>query len=203
MKAPVVLGLGTALPERCYTQEEIYYLLSPYFNENPRSRAIFENIGVGSRYLAVDGTFYQEDRTTQARNERYMEEAMALGEQAILKCLEKSSTSLDAVTDFIIVSCTGIDTPGLDLRLAGKLGFPPWLYRTNVLGMGCYGVFPGLLRAREAAMSHFDRKALVLAVEICSLHFQAGDGSMENIISSALFSDGAAAALIGSGKERH
>jgi predicted naringenin-chalcone synthase len=37
---------------------------------------------------------------------------------------------------------------------------------------------------------------MVLAVELCSLHLQTDD-SLENMVVSALFADGAAAALIG------
>jgi predicted naringenin-chalcone synthase len=102
------------------------------------------------------------------------------------------------VDDLIVVSCTGLDIPGLDLRLAGRLGMRPDLRRTCVLGMGCYAAFPGLLRAREAAGTRPGRTALVLAIELCSLHFQPGNPSTENVVISALFGDGAAAVLVGS-----
>jgi predicted naringenin-chalcone synthase len=72
----------------------------------------------------------------------------------------------------------------------------PDLRRACILGMGCYGAFPGLLRAREAVASQPERLALVLALELCSLHLQF-ENTTENFISSALFADGAAAALIG------
>jgi len=72
----------------------------------------------------------------------------------------------------------------------------PDLNRTCVLGMGCYGAFPALLRARQAVAAQAGRTALVLAIELCSLHFQLDD-STENVVSSALFADGAAAALVG------
>ena len=196
MTYPVLLGLGTALPDRCYPQEEILALLAPHLNHNPRARAIFSNAGIASRYLAVDGSYYEVERTTQARNERYMEEAQRIGEQAIERAFAAAGVDRANVDDLIVVSCTGIDTPGLDLKLAGSQGLSPWLHRANVLGMGCYGAFPGLLRAGEAAAA--GRTALLLCVEICSLHFQPGDDSLENIVSSALFADGAAAVVLGS-----
>jgi predicted naringenin-chalcone synthase len=71
----------------------------------------------------------------------------------------------------------------------------PALRRTSILGMGCYAAFPGLLRASEAVIARPGSTALVLAVELCSLHFQM-DESLENIVSTALFADGAAAALV-------
>ncbi len=55
-------------------------------------------------------------------------------------------------------------------------------------------------RAREAVAFHPGRTALVLALELCSLHLQTDD-SLENMVVSALFADGAAAALIGARAE--
>lgn len=196
MQNASIQSLATVVPERCYPQEEILSILRPFLSGNPRTETIFAHAGVGSRYLVVDGTYYRQERKTQERNERYMEAAITLGEQAIAKCLAGAGLEAKEIDDLIVVSCTGVDTPGLDLHLAGRLGMSPWLQRTCVLGMGCYGAFPGLLRAREAAQARSGRSALVLAVEICSLHFQPGDMSLENVVSSALFADGAAAALV-------
>jgi alpha-pyrone synthase len=84
----------------------------------------------------------------------------------------------------------------LDLRLAGRLGMRADLRRTCVLGMGCYAAFPALQRAREAVAGRPERKALVLCLELCSLHLQFDD-SLENMVVSALFADGAAAVVVG------
>lgn len=203
MIQPAILGLSTAVRGACYAQEDLFTILRPHLGDNPKAKLIFENSGVGFRYLAVDGAYYHQERKTQERNERYIQEAMAVGSNAIAACLEQSGRSAGDIGDFTVVSCTGIDTPGLDLRLAGELGLPPDLRRTCVLGMGCYGAFPGLLRAREAVVARPDRLALLLTVEICSLHFQPGDHSPENIVSSALFADGAAAVLVGAADSPH
>ncbi len=196
MGSPAILGLATAVPPKCYRQEDVLEIFRQFLSSNPHTDTIFAHAGIGSRYLAVDGAYYEQERTTQQRNERYMEEAIPLGALAIQRCLAKAGMQAQDIDDFIVVSCTGIDIPGLDLRLAGELGMPPWLHRTCVLGMGCYGAFPGLLRAGEAALARPGSTALMLAVELCSLHFQPGDTSVENVVSSALFADGAAAALI-------
>jgi alkylresorcinol/alkylpyrone synthase len=169
--------------------------LRPYLNRNTRADAIFSNAGINTRYLAVGGEYYRQERTTQERNEHYMEEALPLGAQAITTCLDSAGLTVGDVDDLIVVSCTGIDTPGLDLRLAGRLGMSSNLRRSCILGMGCYGAFPGILRASQSAVAAEGNTALVIAVEVCSLHFQPGDDSLENIVSSALFADGAAAAL--------
>ena len=175
--------------------EQYLQLQADRANGDRRIRAIYERVGISYRHTVVDGSYYTQERRTQARNERYLAEALPLGEAAIQRCLEAAGYAPDAVDDFFVVSCTGIAAPGLDLRLAGRMGMRPDLRRTCVLGMGCYAAFPGLLRAREAAAAQPGRLALMLAIELCSLHLQMGD-SMENVIASALFADGAAAALV-------
>jgi alkylresorcinol/alkylpyrone synthase len=196
---PAIRGLGTAVPSYRFSQAEILErFFAPVFGNDPRVQSIFRNTGVGFRHTVVDEAYYARPRGTRERNERYMQEAIPLGEEAIRRCLEDAQVSVEDVDDFIVVSCTGLDTPGLDLRLAGRLGMRPDLQRACVLGMGCYAAFPGLLRARQAVQGYEDRLALVLTLELCSLHFQPEDTSTEGVVSSALFSDGAAAVLVGS-----
>ena len=160
-----------------------------------RTRAIFKHMGVDYRHAVIDAAYYTVERTTEERNACYLSEAVPLAEDAIRRCLDTAGCMPNDIDDLIVVSCTGIDTPGLDLRLAGRLGMRPALRRTSILGMGCYAAFPGLLRATEAVIARPGSTALVLAVELCSLHFQM-DESLENIVSTALFADGAAAALV-------
>jgi predicted naringenin-chalcone synthase len=148
--------------------------------------------------MVVDREFYRQEQRTGARNDRYLSHAVPLGEATIQRCLEAAGSHPSEVTDLFVVSCTGLDIPGLDLHLAGRLGMRPDLRRTCVLGMGCYAAFPALQRAREAVARQPGRAALVLAVELCSLHMQMDD-SLENMVVSALFADGAAAALVRDG----
>ncbi len=194
---PAILGLGTALPAKRYAQKELYeQFLEPHFGRNRLARAIFSHAGIDYRHAVVEAEFYAGNPTTQMRNDRYLEQALPLGERAIRNCLADAQIDAEDVDDLFIVSCTGLDIPGLDLRLAGTLGMRPDLRRTCVLGMGCYGAFPGLERAREAVLAHPDHTALVLTLELCSLHLQFED-TLENIVAAALFADGASAAMVG------
>ncbi len=195
--SPEVIGIGTAVPPRRYSQIEIFErFLAPHFGRNRRGRGIFAHAGVDFRHAAIDGSFYHRERTTAERNDQYLVHALPLGHDAIQRALEQANLTPTDITDFLVVSCTGLDIPGLDLRLAGSVGMRPDLRRTCVLGMGCYGAFPALLRAHDAVTAQQDRIALVLALEICSLHLQFDD-TLENIVAAALFADGAAAAIIG------
>lgn len=197
---PRILALATGVPTARYTQAQIcdaYLALQTVSDRRARAmRVIFERAGVGFRHLVAQDGYFNSARTTQERNEIYMKEAVLLGERTILQSLKTAGYTPDDVDDFIVISCTGFSIPGLDLHLAGRLKMRPDLRRTCVLGMGCYGAFPGLNRAAETIRAHPDRLTLVLAVELCSLHLQA-DNAAESVVSSALFADGATAALLG------
>lgn len=200
MNGQAILALATGTPEARYSQNDIAeYFIALQSNQTRRARAmraIFDRAGVGFRHMMVGEDFYRQKRSTQERNDLYMPEAMALGERTIQKGLAESGFSPQDIDDFIVVSCTGMTVPGLDLTLAGKMGMRHDLQRTCILGMGCYAAFPGLLRARQSVAARPGKLALVLALELCSLHMQIGD-SAENVVSSALFSDGAAMVLVG------
>ena len=195
MTCPAIVSLATGVPGDGYAQAEIFDYLQPLFERGRHARFIFNRAGVDRRFMAADREFYKRPQSTEARNTAYMTRAMPLGEETITRCLAGAGLSPRDVDDFFVVSCTGLDIPGLDLRLAGRLGMRADLRRTCVLGMGCYGAFPALQRARESVMGQPGRTALVLALELCSLHLQ-DDDSLENMVVSALFADGAAAALI-------
>ncbi len=198
---PTILALSTGVPPACYGQAEVFDYLQGLFVHTRHARAIFRVSGVDTRHMAADREFYQQAQGTQARNERYLAEALPLGEATIRRCLDAAGYAPDMIDDFFVASCTGLDIPGLDLRLAGRLGMRSDLRRTCVLGMGCYAAFPALQRARQAVAERPGRTALVLALELCSLHLQIDD-SLENMVVSALFADGAAAVLVGDAARR-
>jgi predicted naringenin-chalcone synthase len=203
-RTPTFLGIATGLPVLQYSQERLAdYLGLSSTGASRQLRKIFDHSGVAYRYSAVDEAYYSQERTTQDRNARYMAEALPLGEATIRRCLENAGCCAEDIDDFFVVSCTGYEIPGLDLHLAARLGMRADLHRTCILGMGCYGAFPALLRARETAAVRVGRTALVLALELCSLHMQSGR-SIENVVTMALFGDGAAAVLVGSRQDnRH
>lgn len=203
MNTPAILALETGVPPLRYPQEAIaeeYIALQGQASRRARAiRAIFDRAGVGFRHMVIDDQYFRTPRSTQTRNDRYMEEALPLGEATIQRGLDAAGYRADEIDEFIVVSCTGISIPGLDLHLAARLGMRHDLQRTCVIGMGCYGAFPGLQRARHAVLATPGRLALVLSVELCSLHLQFGETS-EDVVSSALFSDGAGMVLVGTPK---
>ncbi len=197
MTWPKILGLGLGVPAHSYTQTEIYErFLQPHLGHNRRARILFQRAGIQHRYTATEGDYHTIFRGTQERNLTFMEQGLPLGTATVERALIAANVAADEIHQFSVISCTGYDLPFLDLQIAGQLEMRRDLQRTCILGMGCYGAFPGLARARDVVMANHQRNALMLSVELCSLHFQPTDDT-ENVIVSALFGDGAAAAVIG------
>ncbi len=199
MSTPRIIGIETGVPTKRYTQREILDYFLGFQDDKRRERAIrmiFERAGVRYRHMVLERDYFQEPRSTQERNDVYMAEAVPLAGQVIDAGLTHSGFKPCDVDDLNVVSCTGFSIPGLDLQLAGLLKMRPDLQRSCILGMGCYGSFPGMRRASQAVKANPGSLALMLSIELCSLHMQF-DQSAENVVSTALFSDGAAMALIG------
>ena len=133
--------------------------------------------------------------------ERYVQEALPLGKQAVAGALDAAGLAPGDVGLFAVATCTGYATPGLDIRLAADLGMPPGLERLFVGHMGCYAAIPGL-----AAVSDFvaarARPAVLLCCELTSLHVQPAQADLEQVVAHALFSDAAAAVVLEPGAAR-
>jgi predicted naringenin-chalcone synthase len=198
---PTMRGIYTAVPQFRYSQEEtfqhyMHILEQQGCQHSERAiRTIFQRAGIEIRHSVIEPSYFGSRRSTQERNERYLTEAVQLG-HTILRCgLEQFGLQAQDIDTLIVVSCTGYSIPGLDLLLAAQLGMRPNIQRVCILGMGCYGAFPGIRQAMTAVQTHENHRAIVLALELCTLHIQFDDNS-ESVVSSALFADGGACVLI-------
>jgi len=96
----------------------------------------------------------------------------------------------------VAVSSTGVATPSLDAIVTNRLGMRPDVRRLPIFGLGCAGGVLGLARAADFVRIDPGAKVLLLVVELCGLAFRKDDRTKSGFISTALFGDGAAAALI-------
>ncbi len=101
----------------------------------------------------------------------------------------------DEITHVIVTSCTGFYAPGLDLQIVEHYKLAPGTERTIVGFMGCYAAFNGLKLARHIVRSENNAKALLLNLELCTLHLQETDG-IEQLLSYLIFADGCAASIV-------
>lgn len=196
-----ITAIGTALPPHRFDQRRLYAeALTGYFGANPRAEAIFANPAITARHSVLEDPvgFFAGRPGAGERNAVYAAEAPALARQAAERCLERAGVEAREIDTLVTITCTGYMTPGVDIQLARDLGMRQDVRRYALGGMGCYAAFPGLACARQAIRAGDARRALVVAVELCSLHFQ-DEADTDNVVSTALFADGASAALLEAG----
>jgi len=197
-----LLALERYLAPYRYDQEVVTEWVRAWLEESGRATEasrllrIYASSGVRRRasVVPIEQVFQPGDFETQ--NDRYAALAREAALDVARRCLATASLAPEAVDFVVSVSCTGFMIPAVDAYVADALGMGPRLARLPITESGCAGGVVGLARARDYLLAHPDHAALVLAVELSSLTFQRWDRSKANVVSTAIFGDGAAAALL-------
>jgi alkylresorcinol/alkylpyrone synthase len=157
---------------------------------------------VEGRHLALPLHRYPQLVDFSERNREYIRCAVDLGERALGAALREAELPAAELGHLFFVSVTGMATPSIDARLVNRMRLNPGLKRTPIFGLGCVAGAAGLARAADWARAYPDSSVALLAVELCSLTWQAHDLSVPNLIACSLFGDGAAALVIAGGRAR-
>lgn len=205
-----IVAIGTAVPEHQHKQEDILDFMQRVYalNEGDRRklRFLYRQGGIATRYSVIpdysrnadDWKFYSPTENLEPfpgleqRMQWYQQRAAPLSLQAINRCVENFTGN---ITHLITVSCTGMSAPGLDLELLELLELPATTFRTAVNFMGCYAAIHALKLADAFCKADNKSNVLIVCTELCTLHFQK-EHTLDNMTSSMLFSDGAAAVLV-------
>ena len=157
---------------------------------------VYGNAGVENRHACVPMDWHGQPHGWRERNAIYVESAVALLERAAANCLATVGLRATEVDAIVVVSTSGVATPSLDAILVNRLGLRSDVKRLPIFGFGCAGGVLGLSRAADFARLDPHANILFLVVELCSLTFRGNDKTAANFVSTALFADGAVAALI-------
>jgi alkylresorcinol/alkylpyrone synthase len=195
-----IAATATALPPYELTQDSVKYYLDRVFPLQgvrlEAMQAIVENSQIVRRFCIHPVEYIVEPRPLEELSRDYIEHSVMLGQQVAEECLKRAGCGARDVDLLITVSCTGFMIPSLDAHLINRMGFRCDVRRLPVTELGCAGGAAGLSRAWEFLRAFPGTNALVISVELPSLTFQRRDVSQANLISSILFGDGAAAALV-------
>jgi polyketide synthase Type III len=190
-------AIGLANPPRRFTQDETFQMAG---YTSPRILEIFRNCEIDFRHFYVaPGQLRWE--TAGELNQRYLSGAMETGCRAVAACMETAQSKVTDIDLLIVCTSTGYVCPDLGSRLIAHMGFRSDVHRAVVVGLGCAGALPALQQACDYVRAHPERKALMLAVEICSACYFVDD-TMDTVIGNAICADGAAAFLITNGSGR-
>ena len=134
----------------------------------------------------------------EEKNDIYEKETIILAESCLQKSLYKAGLQADEIDFIITVSCTGIMIPSLDAYLINRLQMRQDIVRLPVTEMGCAAGVSGIIYAKNFLKANPGKRAVVVAVESPTATFQLDDFSMVNMVSAAIFGDGAAAVILSS-----
>lgn len=198
-----IKAVAKQLPKYSRNTEDIIPLIDTWLDGQDerfirKVKKIFEGAAVATRYSIMDPLEVFTSATFEQKNDIYTREAIILGEKVLRKALEKAQWEPSSLDYIITVSCTGIMIPSLDAYLINKLGLRQDIVRLPVTEMGCAAGISGMIYARNFLASNPGKRAAVISVESPTATFQLDDFSMANMVSAAIFGDGAACALLSS-----
>ncbi|MGO8819352.1 MAG: type III polyketide synthase [Terriglobia bacterium] len=195
-----IASVGSAFPKHYYPQEFLGAGLKKFWSGRLKNPDVVDRMHahaeIDGRFLALPADAYYEMTTWGQANNAWIECAQDLGQQALCHALMGAGLTPQDIDALFVVSVTGIASPSLDARLVNRMGLSPRIKRIPIFGLGCVAGAAGIARAADYVRAFPHHVAALLSVELCSLTLQKEDVSMANLISSALFGDGAAATIV-------
>jgi alkylresorcinol/alkylpyrone synthase len=195
-----ISGVATAFPKYCFTQREVAEALKTQWDDkipNPGVLSrMMSSVGVDRRHFVLPLDGYLPMDTWGKANNEWIQAAEELAERALLKAVESAELTLENIGAIFFVSVTGIASPSIEARLMNRIKLPLNVKRIPIFGLGCVAGAAGIARAADYVRAFPDQAAALISVELCSLTWQRDDLSIANLISSALFGDGAAAVIV-------
>lgn len=196
-----LLSLATALPPYSVEQSvakakarEVFGGRKALFD---RLSSVFDNAGIARRHIVAPTEWYESPHGWKERNRVYLDACDALFRDAASPAIERAGLKPSDIDGVVAVSTTGIATPSLDARNGPALGLRPDVRRVPIFGMGCAGGVNGLATAARLAAADPGSRWLYVTIETCSIAIRLDSDDPAAIVATAIFGDGAAAAVVG------
>jgi alkylresorcinol/alkylpyrone synthase len=197
---PRIQSVATALPEYKVDQDFVQDFAREVFRDRiaslDRLLPLFANAGIEHRYFVAPPAWYREPHDLAERSALYVTAATELSARAAREALARANLRPEDVDTILYVNTTGLATPSIDARLVNVLGLRRDVRRLPLWGLGCAGGVAGLSHAHHLALGSPTARILLVATELCGLTFMPDDPSKSNLVATALFADGSAAAVI-------
>jgi alkylresorcinol/alkylpyrone synthase len=201
-----ILSLATAAPPHVIEQRDVIAAapkaLPEFFRQFPGMIEVFANAGIERRRAVRPLEWYLTPRDMRERSEVYLEEALKLYEQVAKDAMDRAGVKPGEIDIAVTISSSGVATPSLEARVMEKLGLRPETRRVPIFGLGCAGGVTGLSIASKLASAEPGTTVLVVVVELCTLALRTDRDIKEDVVSAALFADGAAAVVLRSGDKQ-
>jgi alkylresorcinol/alkylpyrone synthase len=199
-----LLSLATAVPPHVIEQSAAKTLAREAFGGKralfDRLATVFDNAGIARRHVVAPQDWYLTAHGWRERNALYLEACEAMFAKAASAAIEKAGLAPHEIDGVVMVSTTGIATPSLDARVGPKIGLRDDVRRVPVFGLGCAGGVNGLSLAAKLASADPGTYWLFVTIETCSISIRLDSDDPAAVVATALFGDGAAAAVVTSGE---
>ena len=199
-----LLSLATAVPPHVVAQDEAKALARDAFGGKiglfDRLSGVFDNAGIAKRHIVAPQEWYSQAHGWRDRNAVYLAAAEQMFVEAATNAIERAGLEPTQIDGVVTVSTTGIATPSLEARTFTKVGLRDDVRRVPVFGLGCAGGVNGLSLASRLASAEPGSNWLFVTVETCSISIRLDSDDPAAVVATALFGDGAAAAVVTSGQ---
>ncbi len=196
-------SLATAVPEHVLETEmvrrEAAKVFSRFAGLFEHLMPVFGNSGINRRYSVCAPAWFYEKQGWPERTAEFHRGAKELFRTVAQRALDDAGVEASEINTIVMVSSTGIATPSIEAHMLTEMGFRNDVKRVPVFGLGCAGGLSGLSLASRLAVAEPGKKVLLVTIELCSLAFRLDEVTKANIVATALFGDGAAAAVLEAG----
>jgi len=196
---PRILAVCSALPDNRCLQAEFTDTFATRGRMSPSERVFLGRLHasaeVETRHTALPLKDCGVLQGAEAVNDRYIDEAIVLGERALRRALDAAGLRAADLDLLIVTSVTGVAVPSLDARLIPRLGLRRDIKRLPIFGLGCVAGAAALGRLHDYLLGWPGQTAALLAVELCSLNWPTSGITPADMVASGLFGDGAVALI--------
>jgi alkylresorcinol/alkylpyrone synthase len=204
MRSCSLLSLATAVPPYVVEQSEAKARGRQAFGGKKalfdRLSGVFDNAGIARRHIVAPQDWYMQGHGWHERNAVYLEASEQLFIDAATAAIANAGLRPDEIDGVVTISSTGIATPSLEARVGKRVGLRDDVRRVPVFGLGCAGGVNGLSLAARLAAADPGSIWLFVTVETCSISIRLDSDDPAAVVATALFGDGAAAAVVTSGR---
>src|ERR1700751_593977 len=194
-----LVSLATSVPPHLFHQRQVLEaaskLLADRYPQFETMSSLFANTGIRHRYGVKPIEWYLERRGWPERTQAFLEGAEALFVDVARKALVRADLSAGEIDTVVTICSTGIATPTLEARVAGRMGFRSDVSRVPVFGLGCAGGVSGLSIAARLAQSRPGSNVLLVAFELCTLAVRHDELTKANIVAASRLGGGPGAAV--------
>lgn len=197
-----LIGVGTAVPTRSWSQHEILDFILAHFDVKDSTKTLYKktlsNPSIQKRHFALNKLSDVLETDQALINRRFEQAASKLATTALNNTLAKTQIRPDQLDFLVTTTCTGYICPGLSSFVIEQGHLRKNISTADLTGMGCGAAIPALHQAHNFVQSHPGTTAAVISTEICSAAMFSNDAP-DIVISNTLFADGASCVLINSG----